>query len=726
MVNQTTAPQKLEFLAGSVERVTFHSEQSGFCVLRAKVKGHRELVTVTGSAASIAAGEFIECQGNWINDKKHGLQFKTTHLKIVPPSTLEGIEKYLGSGMIKGIGPHFAKKLIRAFGDAVFDVIENSPARLTELEGIGEKRQRQVVVAWAEQKAIRNIMVFLQSHGVGTARAVRIYKTYGDDAIAKVTENPYRLALDIWGIGFKTADNLAEQLGIAKDALIRAQAGVRHVLQELCDKGHCAALHTELVSASIALLDIPTMIIEDAITHEVNAKNLFCDTIADQNCIYPAALYQAEKNSAEHIQRINHGEPPWGNIDSEKAIPWVEEKTGLKLSASQQSAIHTVLKNKISIITGGPGVGKTTLVNSLLKIIRAKRMAIALCAPTGRAAKRMTETTGLTAKTIHRLLDFSPEIYAFKHNQENPLPIDVLVIDESSMLDILLLYNLLKAIPSHAAVIFVGDIDQLPSVGSGAVLADLIKSVQIATVRLTEIFRQAESSKIIANAHRINQGKMPLPNVADNCDFYTIFTETSEDIHDKLLELVCQRLPRHYNIDPITDIQVLTPMNRGGLGSHGLNVALQQQLNGTAEQKITRYGTTYAEGDKVIQIINNYDKDVFNGDIGFISAINLVDNTLKIQFDNRCVDYDVHELDEINLAYAISIHKSQGSEFPIVIIPIAMEHFVLLARNLLYTGVTRGKKLVVLVGQKKAIGMAIRNNKESQRLTKLADRLQQK
>lgn len=710
-------------LQGSIERVTFHSEETGFCVLRTQVKGQRDLVTVIGNAASITAGEYIECQGHWVNDKNHGLQFKTTSLRVVPPTTLEGIEKYLGSGLVKGIGPHFAKKLVAAFGESVFEVIELTPERLLTLDGIGKKRQEKVTSAWAEQKAIRSIMVFLQSHGVGTARAVRIYKTYGDEAIEKVRANPYRLALDIRGIGFKTADTIAGQLGIAKDSFLRAQAGVRHVLQELCDNGHCAASLTQLITASNKLLEIPVPIIEEAIQNELREENLIQDVINEEACIYPVALYQAETKAAEHLKRLNQGMPPWGTINLDKAIPWVETQTGLSLSTSQQEALQTVLMAKLAIITGGPGVGKTTLVNSLLRIIQAKKLSIALCAPTGRAAKRLTETTKLTAKTIHRLLDFDPKTYGFKHNQDNPLPIDVLIIDESSMIDIVLLNHVLKAVPSHAALIFVGDIDQLPSVGSGAVLADLIASGKIITVRLTEIFRQAASSKIIVNAHRVNQGKMPLPNEGESSDFFTLFAETPEDIHTSLIEVVCERLPRYYQYNPIRDIQVLTPMNRGGLGSRGLNAALQQQLNGESHPKITRFGTTFAPGDKVIQMTNNYEKEVFNGDIGFIESIDLEEGVVNIAFDQTIKTYETNELDELSLAYAISIHKSQGSEFPVVVMPLSTQHFTLLARNLLYTGITRGKKLVVLIGQKKAIGMAVSNNKEASRLTKLAHRL---
>jgi exodeoxyribonuclease V alpha subunit len=714
-----------EKLQGSVERVTFHSEESGFCVLRTKVRGFRDLVTVIGTAASVTAGEYIECQGNWVNDKQHGLQFKCTQLKVVPPSTLEGIEKYLGSGMVKGIGPFFAKRLVKAFGEAVFDVIEEEPERLLTLPGIGKKRLARVVEAWSTQKAIRSIMVFLQSHGVGTARAVRIYKTYGDGAIDKVRANPYCLAKDIRGIGFKIADTIAEKLGVAKDSLMRAEAGILHVLHELCEDGHCAALASQLVKASMALLEIPENIITTAISNAIKEKTLIEDVYQDDTCIYPVSLYQAETKASELLNQLNRGPAVWGDIDLTKAIPWVEKETGLQLSHSQIAALQSLIAAKIAIITGGPGVGKTTLVNSFLRIVRAKQVAVSLCAPTGRAAKRLTETTGLLAKTIHRLLEFDPKTYGFKHNQDNPLKLDVLIIDESSMLDIVLLYHLLKAIPKHAAVIFVGDIDQLPSVGSGAVLKDLITSNKIVTVRLTEIFRQAAHSKIIINAHRVNQGWMPLPNAKPQSDFFTMYADTPEEIHTKLLEVVGQRLPRFYKFDPIKDIQVLTPMNRGGLGTTALNQALQTQLNQRQVQNsISRFGTTFAPGDKVIQVVNNYEKDVYNGDIGFIESIDLEESMLSIRFDNKIKAYEASDLDELSLAYAISIHKSQGSEFPVVVIPVSTQHYTLLARNLLYTGITRGKKLVILIGQKKAIGMAVSNNKEALRLTKLATRLQ--
>jgi len=724
MKQRTITDSPVERLAGSLERVTFHSEATGFCVLRVKVAGHRELVTVTGSAASVTPGEFLECTGSWHNDRTHGMQFKAVHLQVVQPTTLEGIEKYLGSGMVKGIGPHFAKALVQAFGEAVFDVIESSPQRLLELPGIGPKRMEKVTAAWVEQKAVREIMVFLQGHGLGTARAVRIYKTYGNEAILKVTENPYRLALDIHGVGFKTADALAAKLGIAPDSMVRAQAGVRHVLQEMSGSGHCAAARDELSESAARLLEIPQAVIESAIGAEIAEENLVPDEIAGRPCLFLTPLYRAELGVAANLSRLAPGSPPWGSIVAEKAIPWVEGETGLTLSPSQREAVRLALESKVVVITGGPGVGKTTLVNSILSIIRARHLRVTLCAPTGRAAKRLTESTGLEAKTIHRLLEFDPQTFGFKRGRDNPLDTDLVVLDESSMVDVVLMNKLLPAVPDAAALVIVGDVDQLPSVGPGCVLADIIESGAIPTVRLTEIFRQAASSRIIVNAHRINRGEMPLKEEGKELtDFYFIPALTPEDIHAKLLQVVTERIPKRFGLHPVRDIQVLTPMNRGGLGARSLNAELQQALNGKAEPKVTRFGTSFAPGDKVIQTVNNYDKEVFNGDIGRIVTLDLDEGTLAVEYDERLVQYEFGELDEITLAYATSIHKSQGSEYSAVVIPLAMQHYTMLERNLIYTAVTRGKKLVVVIGEPKALAMAVKNHKSHRRLTKLAGRI---
>ena len=714
-----------ETVSGTVERVTFHSEDSGFCVLRVKVKGEQELVTVTGSAASISVGEYIECEGIWFNDKNYGLQFKSHRLSIVAPSTIEGMERYLGSGMIKGIGPHFAKKLISSFGDQVFEVIEKTPERMLDLPGIGRKRMETVCAGWSEQKVIREIMVFLQSYGVGTSRAVRIYKTYGNEAIARVSENPYRLALDINGIGFKTADGIALKLGIPKDSLMRAQAGVRHVLQELSGEGHCAASLERLTEASCTLLEITPELAEQAIEAEVKEENIVYERIEEVDLLYLTRLHRSEFGVAGHLMRLLEGEAPWSDIPLETAIPWVEAKAEITLSDSQKLAIKKALSNKVLVITGGPGVGKTTLVNSILKIVKSKEARIILCAPTGRAAKRLSESTGEEAKTIHRLLEFDPRAGGFKRNSDNPLEADIVVVDESSMIDVTLMNQLLRAIPDETALLLVGDVDQLPSVGPGAVLSDIIASEIIPTVRLTEIFRQAASSKIIVNAHRINEGKMPLKSEKQEelTDFYFIPAESAEDVNDKLMQVVCERIPKRFGFDPIKDVQVLTPMNRGGLGTRSLNVELQKRLNKVKGEQVTKYGWSFGVADKVIQTVNNYDKEVFNGDIGTIVALDSEESELLIEFEGRQIKYDFNELDEISLCYAASIHKSQGSEYPAVVIPLAMQHFMMLERNLLYTGVTRGKKLVVIIGQPQALAMAVKNKRSSARTTALAYRL---
>ena len=723
MTNQSRSHPRYETLEGAIERVTFHSEETGFTVLRVKVRGQRDLVTVVGHAGCVHAGEYIHCEGGWTHDKQHGLQFKAQTLKIIPPSTLEGIEKYLGSGMVRGIGPHFAKKLVQGFGEAVFDVIEHTPQRLLELEGIGPKRKAQVTAAWAEQKVIRHIMVFLQSHGVGTARAVRIYKHYKDEAIATIQANPYCLARDIHGIGFKTADALAQRLGIEPSSPLRAEAGLQHVLLTLCEKGHCAVPPETLIAESQTLLDMEQAILSSALDKCLQDESLKQSVIDEVNWIYPRTLYFAEVGLAKHFQALQHRPCPWGSFDVAKACDWVQTKLDIQLSHSQTEALIQTLAHAVTIITGGPGVGKTTLVRSIITILRAKQMTIALAAPTGRAAKRLHETTGLSAKTIHRLLDIDPKTGRFKRNEDTPLLLDVLIVDEASMLDCPLAYQLMKAIPRHAAVIFVGDIDQLPSVGPGAVLSDLIQSKQIPTVTLTEVFRQARHSKIIINAHRINQGQLPKTSARADSDFYWLEADTPEAIHSLLVHCVTKRIPKHLDCDPVDSIQVLTPMNRGGLGCQSLNAALQAVLNPNPTDYVTRFGQTFAPNDKVIQILNNYDKDVFNGDIGVITRLLPDNQTLVVRFDDREVTYDWRELDELRLAYAISIHKSQGSEFPIVVLPLAMQHYMLLARNLLYTGVTRGKQMVVLIGSKKAVGLAVRNHQTAQRWTHLGYRL---
>ena len=719
--------QALEYCSGPVERVTFHSEESGFCVLKIKAKGQKDLVTVTGKVAAINAGEFVESGGNWINDKNYGLQFKAVWLKIIQPTTLEGIEKYLGSGLIKGIGPVFAKKLVKGFGDQIFDVIDQEPNKLLSLDGIGPKRIAKITSAWSEQKAIREIMVFLQSNGIGTARAVRIYKTYQDDAITIIKDNPYRLAIDIRGIGFKTADQLAEKLGIDKQSVKRARAGILHVIQEIASEGHCATLETTLIKKSVELLEIEENIIAQAICLETKEEHLISDHIDNQKVLYIDKLYYAEIGVCTQIVRLNKEKTPvWGKIDTDKALSWVKNKTGVSLSKSQTCAVNDAANHKISCITGGPGVGKTTVLNSIIKIVQAKKAKVTLCAPTGRAAKRLSESTQMEAKTIHRLLEFDPSSFSFSHNEDNPIQTDLLVVDEASMIDISLMNSLLKALPDRSAILIVGDIDQLPSVGPGSVLADIINSEYIKVVRLTEIFRQAAHSQIIVNAHRINSGLSPIKSEpGTQSDFFIIHANDAEDIYAKLTTVITQRLPQVFSVDPIKDVQILTPMNRGGLGVKSLNIELQKLLNPSPVESITKFGWQFGVGDKVIQTSNNYDKDVFNGDLGTIIQVDHIENEVTALFDDKKVVYDFGELDELDLAYAISIHKSQGSEYPVVIIPLAMQHYMMLQRNLFYTGVTRGKKLVIVIGEPKAIAMAAKNIKQSRRITKLAGRLKE-
>jgi exodeoxyribonuclease V alpha subunit len=713
-----------EPLSGLVERVTFHSPETGFCVLRVKVRGHRELVTVLGSAASIQPGEFIQASGRWDNHREHGIQFKTSFLKVMPPSSLDGIEKYLGSGMIKGIGPHFAKKLVKAFGEEVFDVIESSPERLRKLDGIGPKRVERITSGWADQKAIREIMVFLQSHGVGTSRAVRIYKTYGADAIPLVSENPYRLARDIKGIGFLTADQIAEKLGIEKTAMIRARAGISYTLTEAVSEGHCGLPEDDLMPMAEQLLEIPTDILRDALQQELQEKTVVADTIGERRCIFLGHLWQAEKVVAERLKALAAGPPSWPEIDTKKAISWVEQKLGVTLAQSQRDAVKTAVSSKVMVITGGPGVGKTTLVNAILRILVVKGVSVALAAPTGRAAKRLSESTGKEAKTIHRLLEVDPKHGGFKRDLDNPLECDLLVVDETSMVDVSLMASLVKALPNSAALMVVGDVDQLPSVGPGRVLADIIDSTAVPVARLTEIFRQAAESQIITNAHRVNAGHMPNLDATKSgtSDFYFVEAHDPDDGVSKIIEIVKNRLPNRFGFDPITDVQVLCPMNRGGLGARALNVELQKALNPPVDEIfIERFGFTYRIGDKVMQTDNDYDKEVFNGDVGYVRRIDPDSQELVIEFDGRPVEYQFGELDQVALAYAVSIHKSQGSEYPAVVIPMMMQHYMMLRRNLLYTGITRGRKLVVLVGQKKAVGMAVKGKVETRRLSKLAE-----
>ncbi len=717
-------PSDREVLAGLVERVTYHNAENGFCVVRAQARGHRDIVTVVGHAATISAGEWIMASGEWVNDRSHGQQFKARFLRTSPPTSADGIEKYLSSGMIRGVGPVYARKLVRAFGEKVFDVIEATPDRLREVDGIGPVRAASILAAWAEQKAVREIMVFLHSHGVGTARAVRIFKTYGADAIQVMTENPYRLARDIRGIGFKTADAIAMKLGIEKTAMIRVRAGISYALTEAMDEGHCGLPTEELIPLAEKLLEVPPELICAALDLELQEGTVVADRVGETPCVFLAGLHRAERIIAERLMRIANGTLPWHWIDPDKALPWVEQRIGLALAESQVAAIRLALISKVLVMTGGPGVGKTTIVRGILRILAAKGTNLLLCAPTGRAAKRMTEATGFEAKTIHRLLEVDPKGGGFKRGDDNPLDCDLLVVDETSMVDVMLMQALMKAVPDRAALLIVGDINQLPSVGPGQVLADVISSGIVPVVRLTEVFRQAAQSRIITSAHRINQGSIPdLSPPGTESDFYFVQTDDPETAVGRVIELVKTRIPKRFGFDPIRDIQVLCPMNRGGVGARSLNIELQAALNPAGDRKVERFGWTFAPSDKVMQIENDYDKEVYNGDIGYIDDVDPNAGEIVASFDGRSVTYGFGELDMLVPAYATTIHKSQGSEYPAVIIPVLTQHYAMLQRNLLYTGVTRGKRLVVLVGQKQAIAIAVRNVSGRRRWSKLGEQL---
>ena len=580
-----------EVLAGLVERVTFHNPENGFCVLRTRARGHRELVTVVGHAAMVAPGEWITSSGEWVNDRTHGQQFRARFIRTAEPSSVEGIEKYLGSGMIRGIGPVYARKLVRAFGEKVFDVIEAEPERLREVTGIGKVRAKRITDAWAEQKVVREIMVFLHSHGVGTALAVRIFRTYGADAVEVMTENPYRLARDIRGIGFVTADAIAMKLGIEKTAMVRVRAGIGYALTEAMDEGHCGLPEEELEPLAAKLLEVPGELIRAALDLELAEGTVVADTVEDTPCIFLGGLYRAERTIAGRLLGIAAGDLPWPDIDPGKALPWVEGKTGLALAPGQADAVRAALSSKVSVITGGPGVGKTTIVNSILRILSAKGGDILLCVPTGRAAKRMSEATGFEAKTIHRLLEVDARTGGFRRDAESPLDCGLLVVDETSMVDVMLMRALLAAVPDEAALLIVGDVDQLPSVGPGQVLADIIASGAVPVVRLTEVFRQAARSRIVTTAHGINRGAIPdLSRPEGDSDFYFVPAEDPETAAARIVELVKTRIPQGFGLDAMQDIQVLCPMNRGGAGARSLNIELpgRAQPGGRAQGRALR------------------------------------------------------------------------------------------------------------------------------------------
>jgi exodeoxyribonuclease V alpha subunit len=717
-----------ERLSGIIERVTFHNPENGFAVLRVQVSGRRGLFTVVGNLPSAVAGEHLEGTGAWVQDREHGLQFRADELRTTPPHTVQGIERYLASGLVKGIGRHYARKIVEVFGERTLSVIDESPSFLQEVKGIGPRRIQRIRESWREQKAVRDIMVFLQSNGVGTARAVRIYKTYGDRAVELVRENPYRLATEVWGFGFDTTDQLAQRLGIDRSSPLRARAALRYLLQKLSqEQGHCGVPESAAVAQTVEMTGIDRDVVAAAVEHQRQEGELVREPFDghEEPWLYLKPLFLAELGVARALLALREGPHPLPELDVERALGWVETKMGLTLAPTQREAIRQAATSKVLVLTGGPGVGKTTLVKGILEIYATRGRRCALCAPTGRAAKRLSETTGREAKTIHRLLEFDPALGGFKRDRNHQLDIDLLIVDETSMVDVVLMNRLLQAVPPWACVVLVGDVDQLPSVGPGAVLADVIASGAVPVVRLTEIFRQAGESGIVRAAHRVNEGELPESCEPAKGDFYFIETGEPEAILRKILTVVRERIPARFGLDPVRDVQVLTPMQRTELGARNLNARLQDALNPpTGGPQVEREGWTFRAGDKVLQTVNNYDKDVFNGDIGRVKEIDLDERELTVDYDGRLVVYDFGELDELALAYSLTTHKAQGSEYPAVVVPLHTQHYTLLQRNLLYTAITRGKKLVVLVGSSKALALAVQRQDTARRYTALKWRLQ--
>lgn len=698
-----------------VERITYQNPENGYSVMKVKVKGYNDLVTLVGNLLEVPAGSVLQCEGDWKVDKRYGSQFVCQTWEEVMPATVYGIEKYLGSGLVKGIGPKFAQLIVKQFGLDTIDIIETDIERLYEVPGIGKRRVEKIRESWDKQKDIKNVMLFLQSYGVSTAYAAKIYRQYGKESIDRVKENPYRLADDIWGIGFKTADGIAAKMGYEKDDLRRCQSGIIYTLNQLANEGHVYAEEEQLVKAAIELLEADESPIREALRNML----LTDDLKQEDEAIYLPPFYYAEAGTANRLLALLRTTDE-GLFTQTVDVPSLSKETGIDYDDVQLQAIEEAVRSKVMVLTGGPGTGKTTTTQGIIAALKHMGLRILLAAPTGRAAKRMSEATGMEAKTIHRMLEFNPKD-GYKRNEENPLEGDALIVDECSMIDIVLMNSLMKAIPSSMRVVFVGDIDQLPSVGAGNVLRDLIESDIIPVIRLTRIFRQAQSSRIVMSAHAINQGQFPDTSNGQQTDFFFIQQEDPETVAQEIVNLVKNRLPKAYH-QKVSNIQVLTPMQRGVVGAAQLNLALQQALN-PSQVALNRGGYSFRQGDRVMQLRNNYDKEVFNGDLGYVESVDVEERTLWVNFDERLVEYEVSELDELTLAYATTIHKSQGSEYPLVVMPVLMTHYVMLQRNLIYTGITRAKKICILIGTKKALWYAIRNMSVLKRNTRLKERL---
>jgi len=721
-------------LQGQIERIVYCNEESGYTVARIAVPRGSDAVTVVGTMLAPRPGEELRMRGMWTCHPRYGERFKIISYETLRPATAHGIERYLGSGLIRGIGPVMAKRIVDLFGADTLEIIEKKPEQLAEVEGIGAARVEMIRQAWGEQQEIRNLMLFLQSHDVSSGLATRIFRHYGSAAIKILEENPYRLATDIFGIGFLSADRIAAKLGMPPDAPQRIEAGILFALQQQAEDGHVYVPYELLVQRCMEVLGAEREAVLQAFGALALAKKLIIEDVNDagvpfaenSKAVYLAMYYNSEQGIAERLRAIIAAPAAMPGLDARQALSWVEGQLAIDLAERQKTAVSRALQKKVLVITGGPGTGKTTILQAVLRICARHGVRSLLAAPTGRAAKRMAEATGRQAQTIHRLLKFNVAAGGFERDEHNPLDCDLLVIDEASMIDTLLMYGLLRAVPQEASLILVGDVDQLPSVGAGSVLSDIITSGAAEVVQLNEIFRQAAQSMIIVNAHRINQGSMPLLKAgpADAADFYFIEKEQPDDVQSTILEVVSERIPRRFGLNPLDGIQVVTPMHRGAVGTASLNAVLQKALN-PAQQALSRGSQTLSVGDKIMQLKNNYDKEVFNGDIGRIAAINADERAVMISFDGRLVTYDYADLDEISLAYAISVHKAQGSEFPAVVMPIVTQHYLLLQRNLLYTAVTRGRQLVVLVGTKKALAIAVHNDQTRRRYTGLCRRLGQ-